>query len=60
MKKVLSLVFVGAMLTLAACSSKPKTEGADSTAVSADTAMVAPADTTAATDTTAAADTTAK
>ncbi|AUD05261.1 hypothetical protein [Spirosoma pollinicola] len=44
MKKVLTLLFVGSMLTFAACQSKPKTEEAavDSTAVmSTDTTTMA-------------------
>ncbi|WP_040006987.1 hypothetical protein [Fibrisoma limi] len=44
MKKVFALLFVGSMLTFAACQSKPKTEEAavDSTAtMSTDTTMMA-------------------
>ncbi|RIV22190.1 hypothetical protein DYU11_14215 [Fibrisoma montanum] len=44
MKKVFALLFVGSMLTFAACQSKPKTEeaGVDSTAtMSTDTTMMA-------------------
>lgn len=44
MKKVFALLFVGTMITFAACQSKPKTEEAavDSTAaVATDTAAVA-------------------
>ncbi len=57
MKKVIALLFVGSVLTLASCESKPKTEEAtitDSTAVLVDTTAnnlidstaVTPADTT--------------
>lgn len=40
MKKVIALLFVGSVLTLAACESKPKTEETtvDSTAASLDSA----------------------
>ena len=44
MKKIFALLFVGSMLTFAACQTKPKTEeaGVDSTAVmSTDTSMMA-------------------
>jgi hypothetical protein len=44
MKKLFALLFVGSMLTFAACQSKPKTEeaGVDSTAVmSTDTTTMA-------------------
>lgn len=44
MKKFIALLFVGSMLTFAACQSKPKTEeaGVDSTAVmSTDTTTMA-------------------
>ena len=44
MKKLFTLLFVGSMLTFAACQSKPKTEEAtaDSTAViTTDTAVIA-------------------
>jgi uncharacterized protein YcfL len=58
MKKVFTLAFAVAMMSLAACSGEKKAEGTDTTTVVADTAM-APAD-TAAVDTTMAADTTKK
>ncbi|MBD2701075.1 hypothetical protein IC229_10550 [Spirosoma sp. BT702] len=60
MKKVFALLFVGSMLTFAACQSKPKTEeaSADSTAtLSTDTTTMATDSTsTMAGDTAAAAD----
>ncbi|GAB3924412.1 hypothetical protein [Larkinella terrae] len=59
MKKVLALLFVGSMLTFAACQSKPKTEEttstdstatmtSDSSTMSTDSATAAPADSAAA------------
>ncbi|RRB12542.1 hypothetical protein [Larkinella knui] len=59
MKKVLALLFVGSMLTFAACQSKPKTEettstdstatmSSDSSTMSTDSATAAPADSAAA------------
>ncbi|MFC5411431.1 hypothetical protein ACFPMF_19065 [Larkinella bovis] len=61
MKKVFALLFVGSMLTFAACQSKPKTEETtttDSTSVmSADSATVTDSTTAAPADS-AAADTT--
>lgn len=44
MRKVIALLFVGSLLTFAACQAKPKTEeaGVDSTAMmSTDTTMMA-------------------
>ncbi|WP_461054269.1 hypothetical protein [Spirosoma arcticum] len=44
MKKILAFLFVGSLLTFAACQAKPKTEeaGVDSTAMmSTDTTMMA-------------------
>ncbi|MGV3560037.1 hypothetical protein [Larkinella arboricola] len=64
MKKVLALLFVGSMLTFAACQSKPKTEettstAADSTAtMSTDSSTMATDSATAAPADSAAADTT--
>lgn len=58
MKKVFALLFVGSMLTFAACQSKPKTEeaGVDSTATMATdtTTMATDSAATMATDTAAA------
>ncbi|WP_460637951.1 hypothetical protein [Larkinella harenae] len=59
MKKVLALLFVGSMITFAACQSKPKTEettstdstsviSTDSSTMAADSATAAPADSAAA------------
>ena len=57
MKKVIALLFVGSVLTLAACESKPKTEEAavDSAAVAVDSAAAAVVDSASATATKAAA-----
>lgn len=53
MKKVIALLFVGSVLTFAACQSKPKTEEAavDSTAAALDSSAAA-ADTSATADST--------
>lgn len=59
MKKVFTLAFAVAMMSLAACSGEKKAEGTDTTTVSPDTAM-APADTAAVDTTMAPADTTKK
>ncbi|GAB3328369.1 hypothetical protein GCM10027299_30530 [Larkinella ripae] len=59
MKKVFALLFVGSMLTFAACQSKPKTEettstdstsvmSTDSSTMATDSATAAPADSAAA------------